>query len=121
MPSTSRQCPQDLSRAVVCARSGSKVVIVLGDGLPRARSNAAGRIVAASRKAGAASILLVSPAAGGPGLGGILGAFRVAADTSTSGDARFSRPENQVPLQPLKFRTVCHCFNKRNDRILPGC
>ena len=88
---------RNTSRANLLCCSGSKVVIIIGDGLPRARSNAAGRIVTAARKAGAASIMLVSPAGGG--LGGILGAFRVAADTSASGDARFSRPENQVPLQ----------------------
>ena len=81
--------------------SGSQVVVIVGDGMGRARGNAAERIVAAATEARAGSIVLVSPSgAGGGGLGGLFGAFTGGGGRSTAGDVCFSKLEQQVQLQP---------------------
>ena len=79
--------------------SGSKVVIIVGDGLGRGRGNAAERIVAAAQEALAASVVLVSPPAAAGGLGGLFGAFGGGVGRSTAGDVRFNKVEQQVQPQ----------------------
>ena len=73
--------------------SGSKVVIITGDGFGRGRGNVAERIVAAAQEAQASSITLVSSSGAAGGLGSLFGAF---SGGGTPGDGRLSRLEQQV-------------------------
>ncbi len=78
--------------AIICC-SGSKVVIITGDGFGRARGNVAERVVAAAQEAQASSITLVSSSGAAAGLGSLFGAF---GGGGTPGNGQLSKLEQQV-------------------------